>query len=113
MKRQGSSRVLDVRVRKMRLVEAFSAEQMAAVRELFMEYAEGLETDLCFQNFSQELADLPGKYAPPEGRLILAVEGEQTAGCVALRKIGEDTCEMNRLYVRPAFRGERVGQLLA
>jgi ribosomal protein S18 acetylase RimI-like enzyme len=90
-------------------VQAESAEQFEQVRELWREYAAWLEVDLCFQNFEQELSELPGRYAPPEGRLLLAVADGALAGCIALRKIGEGTCEMKRLYVRPAFRGQGIG----
>lgn len=78
------------------------------IRSMLREYAAWLEVDLCFQNFEQELAELPGEYAPPRGRLLIA-EG---AGCVALRPIEEDICEMKRLYVRPAFRGSGLGRRL-
>jgi N-acetylglutamate synthase-like GNAT family acetyltransferase len=71
------------------------------IRAMLREYAAWLEVDLCFQNFEQELAGLPGDYAPPRGRLSIA-EG---AGCVALRPIDDETCEMKRLYVRPEYRG--------
>src|SRR5215475_7341080 len=95
------------------LLPAHSSEHLATVRELFVEYANSLEVDLCFQNFSQELAGLPGQYAPAEGRLFLAAEGNTAAGCVALRNLGDGICEMKRLYVRPAFRGKGLGRLLA
>ncbi len=95
------------------LVDAHSPEHLGAIRQLFLEYAYALETDLCFQNFAQELAHLPGSYGPPEGRLLLALNGEQTVGCVALRKMDEHVCEMKRLYLRPAFRRLGAGRLLA
>ena len=97
----------------MKLIQAQSAEEISRARELFEEYAAGLGINLCFQNFDKELAELPGEYIPPGGRLFLAVEEDQTAGCVALRRIGEDVCEMKRLYVRPSFRGTGLGRTLA
>jgi GNAT superfamily N-acetyltransferase len=78
------------------------------IRALLREYAAWLEVDLCFQNFEQELAGLPGDYAPPRGRLLIA-EG---AGCVALRAIDSEVCEMKRLYLRPEHRGSGLGRRL-
>jgi putative acetyltransferase len=93
--------------------QAESPEQIAAIRELFVEYAQSLGFSLCFQSFDQELAGLPGDYAPPEGRLLLATSAEQPAGCVALHKTDHEICEMKRLYVRPQFRGKGLGKALA
>ena len=96
----------------MRLIQAQSGEEVHHARELFEEYAVGLGINLCFQNFDKELANLPGEYVPPSGRLFLALEGEQTVGCVALRKLADGVCEMKRLYVRPGFRGTGLGRML-
>ena len=97
----------------MRIIAAHLSDHLPAVRDLFAEYAASLDTDLCFQNFAQEVRELPGKYAPPEGRLLLAMIDSDHAGCVALRKITGDSCEMKRLYVRPTFRKQGIGRLLA
>lgn len=96
-----------------KILQAQSPDDIQRVRELFEEYARWLGINLCFQNFDKELAELPGDYAPPSGRLLLAVEDDVTAGCVALRSIGAGVCEMKRLFVRPGFRGKRVGWELA
>lgn len=95
------------------IVQAASATEIAHARELFLEYAASLGFSLCFQNFDKELADLPGAYAPPTGRLLLAYYEEQIAGCVALRKLSNDICEMKRLYLRSSFRGKGLGRALA
>jgi len=94
-------------------LQAEFPEQIAAVRELFLEYAESLSFSLCFQSFDKELAGLPGGYAAPDGRLLLAMFDGQPAGCVALHKIDDHVCEMKRLYVRPQFRGKGLGKALA
>jgi len=95
------------------IVQAKTPERIAEARQLFVEYADSLGFDLGFQGFGEELAGLPGAYAPPRGRLLLAVHDGRTAGCVAMRDLGEGICEMKRLYVRPSFQGLRIGHALA
>ena len=90
-----------------------SPAQITQARELFLEYAKSLNFSLCFQSFDKELAGLPGDYAPPQGRLLLAECQGQLAGCVALHELEGDISEMKRLYLRPAFRGKGLGRVLA
>jgi len=96
----------------MQLIQAQSSEEIEQARQLFKEYAAWLEINLCFQNFEKELADLPGDYATPNGRLLLAYHDNESAGCVALRKIDDGICEMKRLFVRDKFRGQGLGRSL-
>ena len=95
------------------IIPAHSADDISHAREPFREYEAWLEVDLCFQSFERELAELPGKYAPPDGRLLLAVDDGNVAGCAALRKIGDGICEIKRLFLRPQFRGKGLGRQLA
>jgi putative acetyltransferase len=95
------------------LVRAESPAQVAQARELFLEYAQSLGVNLCFQNFAEELARLPGHYAPPGGRLLLAEYEGQLAGCAALHEWEAGICEMKRLYLRPCFRGKGLGRVIA
>jgi ribosomal protein S18 acetylase RimI-like enzyme len=94
------------------ITQASTPEQFDQARELFLEYARSLGFSLCFQNFEQELKSLPGAYAAPSGRLLLAYDSDVAAGCVALRKLEDGICEMKRLYVRPNYRGKGIGKLL-
>lgn len=88
-------------------------EELKEIRKLFTEYADSLGFDLCFQNFEQELANLPGDYAPPAGCLLLAKYKDQTAGCIGLRRLSDEVCEIKRLYVKPEFRAMKIGRQLA
>ena len=92
--------------------DAAGPAEIALVRELFEEYARSLDFSLCFQGFDRELTGLPGAYAPPRGRLLLAWQGAEAAGVVGLRPIADDICEMKRLYVPPARRGQGIGEAL-
>ncbi len=94
------------------LRQAASAGNVETARTLFEEYQTALGISLCFQNFDAEVAGLPGAYAPPSGRLLLAFRSDEPAGCVALRGLEEGACEMKRLWVRPAHRRAGLGRLL-
>ncbi|HET7744833.1 MAG TPA: GNAT family N-acetyltransferase [Gaiellaceae bacterium] len=97
----------------LRIDRATRADDVETARTLFREYAAELGIDLSFQGFDHELAELPGDYAPPAGRLLIALDEEHAAGCVALRPQSANTCEMKRLYVRDPYRGTGLGRGLA
>ena len=97
----------------LRLVEVAGGEDLEHARGLFVEYARSLPFHLSWQNFDEEVATLPGRYAPPSGRLLLAKNGDAFVGCVAMRQIGDGICEMKRLFVQPALRGKGIGKALA
>src|SRR5947209_10148584 len=100
----------------LKVIPAETPEQITTARELIVEYAAWLEFKLCFQGFEEEMRTLPGTYAPPAGRLLLAFWDEKPAGVIALRPLRdeqENLCEMKRLYVRDAFRGHSIGRVLA
>ena len=97
----------------MHIVEANTHEDVDHARTLFKEYEAGLGISLCFQNFEHELKNLPGDYAPPDGRLLLAKDDDdQIAGCIAMRKHSPGICEMKRLFVRPTYRSTGLGRVL-
>jgi len=109
---QSNARILEIGI-MIQILEIFNGDKLEEIRSLFNEYAASLEISLDFQDFDDEFATLPGRYAPPEGCLLLALWKQRTAGCVALRKSGEEICEMKRLYVRPHFRGLKIGRALS
>lgn len=94
------------------IIQAETPEQIKETRKIFREYEAWLDLDLCFQGFEEELANLPGKYIQPEGRLFLAISDGRVAGCIALRKLENGICEMKRLFVRDEFRGQKIGNFL-
>lgn len=97
----------------MKFIQASSRDEINQARILFREYEAWLNLDLCFQGFEKELAELPGAYAPPTGRLLLAFANDELAGCVALRRLSDDVCEMKRLFLRAQFHGRGLGRELA
>ncbi len=97
---------------KSEFLHVTEGEMIEVIRKLFLEYARSLEIDLDFQDFETELNTLPGKYQPPDGALILALVEGREAGCIALRKISKDICEMKRLYIREKYRGLGLGKKL-
>jgi len=96
----------------MHIFPANTEQHIEQARTLFEEYAASLGISLCFQNFDQELKNLPGKYAPPDGLLLLATADDELAGCIALRNLSGGVCELKRLFVRPAFRSHGLGRVL-
>lgn len=97
----------------MKIIQAHSAAQMDSARQLFLEYEKSINVDLCFQGFADELSSLPGKYGPPDGALLLAMDGQHAVGCVALRRLSSMDTEMKRLYVRPTHQHLGLGRELA
>lgn len=93
----------------LQIIDAHAEEHLNNIRTLFKAYEDAIDTDLCFQQFEEELAHLPGKYSPPAGCLLMAIYNNKSAGCVALRGIEKDIGEMKRLYVDQAYRGLGIG----
>jgi putative acetyltransferase len=96
----------------MKIQKIATEQDLEDVKQLFREYANFLQVDLCFQDFENELAKLPAKYAEPEGAIFLVKVDEKPAACVALWKLEEGICEMKRLYVKPEFQGLGLGKKL-
>lgn len=94
------------------LSQAQGKQDIESARALMREYQETIGVDLCFQGFEAELAGLPGSYAPPRGRLLLAYRDGEAVGCIALQPIDAQRAEMKRLYVRPSARGSGLGRTL-
>ncbi len=92
------------------IIDAHDVQWLNEIRTLFKSYEASLDTSLCFQEFKEELITLPGKYAPPEGCLLMAVADGTPAGCIALRSLGYRICEMKRLYIYPRFQGKGLGK---
>lgn len=96
-----------------RIEQAVSPQEIATARELFAEYQRAIGVDLCFQGFQAEVAGLPGAYAPPRGRLLIAWVDGVPAGCGALRPLEGNAAELKRMWVRPDFRGRGLGRAAA
>ena len=96
----------------LKIKKAETIEEIEIIRKLFLEYARSLDFDLCFQNFNEELASLPGEYSSPDGILFLAYWNDEPVGCIALRKLEKNICEMKRLYVKNFQRGKNIGGAL-
>lgn len=94
------------------IIQVSSNQEIETVKTLFLEYATWLGFELCFQGFDEELATLPGKYAPPNGRLYIVQDDDKIAGCIALREFKTGISEMKRLYVKPEFRGKGIGNIM-
>lgn len=95
------------------IIDAHDSQFIPEVRSLFLEYADSLKIPLDFQNFNEELKSLPGAYTPPNGCLLLAISDKESAGCIAMRALEKNICEMKRLFVRPQWRGTKLGRMLA
>lgn len=108
---------MPVETPEIQLISPESPAQWEETRLILRDYAQSLAVDLCFQNFEQELASLPGEYAGPQGLMLLALVDGQVAGCGGFRPLADvdyaNACEMKRLYVRPAFRRFGLGRSLA
>ena len=96
-----------------RIIEANTNELTTRVKSLFLEYAESLDFNLCFQNFDNELENFPSQYSSPAGNLFLALSESEAVGCVGIRYFEKDICEMKRLYVKPEYRDQKIGKELA
>ena len=97
----------------LKIIQAKSEKELNIIRKLFTEYTNWLGFDLAFQNYEAEFAELPGKYKPPNGRLLLALYNSKVAGCVGLREFAKGICEMKRMYVKPKYRSKGIGRSLA
>lgn len=111
--KDNSKEIKLIKIQGIIIREVDSEALLECTKEIFLEYQESIDTDLCFQKFEEELTSLPGKYSYPSGRLYLAFSGEAVVGCVALRPIKDEKCEMKRLYIKPEYRGQGFGRILA